>query len=154
MQEHGQICDRTNAPQSWEIHPSNTPQHPPTEVVQPADLAPDVQVTEAAGSGNSPGRAVHRCGTCGKVFKRNQELKRHREQVHVPKRECSFEFCPYKWTAARPALIKDHFTEVHGSKFDPEVLEAIRPLRGRDVLEFMDTYAFDPYQRCVFFYNK
>jgi hypothetical protein len=125
VQEHGQIRDGTNTSQLWEIHPSNAPQLPPPEVAQPADLTPDVQVTEAAGSGNSAGGAVPRCGTCGKSFKRNQEVKRHWNQVHVPKRECPFEFCPYKWTVARPAKIKDHITKVHGSEFDPGVLQQI-----------------------------
>jgi hypothetical protein len=138
----------------------NAPQLPPPEYAQPAGLATDVQVIEVAAdaSGNSPGGALRFCRPCGKSFIRNQELRRHWKQVHMPKRECPFEFCRHEWTEARPAKIKDHITEAHGSELLavvgsellPVVLQKIRDLRGKAVLEFVDAWAFDPYRRCVF----
>jgi hypothetical protein len=139
LQEPGQEHDRTNASQFWEflIHPSDAPQLPPPEAAQSADLATDVQVTEAAGDGNSPGGALPLCWICSTSFKRSQELKRHLSQVHMPKRECPFgESCTHKWK--RPAKIKDHIIEAHGSEFHPEVLQEIRKLRGKGVEKFLD----------------
>lgn len=146
LQESGQVHDRTDASQSWEflIHPSDTPQLPSRKAVQPADLATDVQVTEAARDGNSHGEASHFCWTCDRGFKRRQELERHFSEVHMPKSECPFQSCAYKWT--RPAKIKYHITEVHGSELHPEVFQEIPELRGKDVVEFVEAYAFDPYK--------
>ena len=51
----GQADYPTEAPQIWAfpVHPSDAPQLPPLEALQRADLAPEVQVTEAAAGGSN-----------------------------------------------------------------------------------------------------
>ena len=149
------------------LFPSDASQFSPPEPAQPADLAGDVQVSEAVGSANSPDGVLPRCEHCDKTFGRPQELKRHSNQVHTPGRRCPFKPCPYTWK--RPDKIRAHITKVHGSKLCPSVIRGVRRLRGRDVLDFVDAYDLDipdeyvslsvplepsgesgPYLRCVF----
>ena len=154
MLEPGQLHDPTEASQfgGFPTYSSNSPEHPPPEPAQPADLATDVQVAEGAAAGpggNAPGGALHFCWACGREFERRQELIRH-FQVHMPKQKCPFNPCTYKWK--RPAKIKEHIIEFHSSELLPEVLqEFLKPkLRGKAVLKFVNTLEFDPYPRCVY----
>ena len=149
LQEPGE--DPTNASQVWEstVHPINAPQFLSFDISPPIDHVTDVQA-QAGGdeSGCSPSETAH-CEACDRWFKRPQEWKRHYQEVHMPKRECPFN-CNYPWTVARPAKIKDHFTEVHDREFSPEIVQEIRKLRGKGIVKFVDALEFDPYQRCVF----
>ncbi|KAI9436238.1 hypothetical protein H4582DRAFT_1965268 [Lactarius indigo] len=146
LQEIRLLHDGVNATQllQYPEHPGDAPQFLPPEVAKYkyADLATAVEVIEAPGGNN--GGASHRCerAGCGKKFKRRQELKRHRNQVHKPQRICPFKLCAYKWK--RPDKIRTHIIEVHGSELCPEVLQKLKALRGnpKGVVDFVDTDEF------------
>jgi hypothetical protein len=76
------------------------------------------------------------CVLCNKDFGRVQELKRHQNENHMPRRRCPF--CHVPWT--RPNVMKAHLMDRHAERFTAEMLEAISALRGRRFLEFLDAY--------------
>jgi hypothetical protein len=80
------------------------------------------------------------CLLCPSVFKRIQELKRHIRDKHMDRRRCPF--CTFRWT--RPNNIKVHIISKHAERFTAELLEAIRDLRGRQVIAFVDGYDNEP----------
>ena len=80
------------------------------------------------------------CVYCNKEFGRSQELKRHVKDVHMPRRRCPF--CPFVW--ARPGKIKAHLVADHAERFTAEILEGIKALCGRRVIEFVDAYDHIP----------
>ena len=82
------------------------------------------------------GKAQSVCVQCGGVFKRLQELKRHIRDKHMVRRRCPF--CTFRWS--RPNNIKVHIISEHAETFTAELLEAIKGLRGRDVIAFVDGY--------------
>ena len=84
------------------------------------------------------GRPV--CVYCSKDFGRVQELKRHEEEIHMPWRRCPF--CDFMW--ARPHKIKAHILTKHAETFTAEMLEAIKTLCGRRIVEFLDPYDYGP----------
>ena len=43
------------------------------------------------------------------------------------------------WT--RPCKLKDHLLADHEGGFSPEILEAIKPLRGQNIVKFLNGYA-------------
>lgn len=85
-------------------------------------------------------RARPVCGTCGGDFGRDQELKRHVKDIHMPRRRCPF--CNVTWT--RPAIIKAHLIDDHAEQFTEEELIGIKALCGRRVTEFLDAYDYIP----------
>ena len=78
------------------------------------------------------------CATCSRDFGRTQELERHVRDVHDPPHRCPFSSCPFTWT--RPNKLKDHLLADHEGGFSPEILEAIKPLRGQGFVKFLDEY--------------
>jgi hypothetical protein len=40
----------------------------------------------------------------------------------------------------RPNKLKDHLLADHEGGFSPEILEAIKPLRGQNIVKFLDGY--------------
>ena len=82
------------------------------------------------------GKARLVCAYCNKDFVRTQELARHVTDKHTPRRRCPF--CNFMWT--RPDKIKPHLVTNHAEKFPAEMLEAIKMLCGRDVVEFVNGY--------------
>jgi len=97
---------------------------------------PAQSVTTDQRSRTSGGRARPICVYCDKEFRRVQELKRHLKDIHMPRRGCPF--CPFMWT--RPGQIKAHLIADHAEQFTAEVLEGIKALCGRRVIEFVDAY--------------
>lgn len=85
-------------------------------------------------------RARPICVPCNKDFGRVQELKRHLIEKHMPLRRCPF--CDVPWT--RPSGMKAHLVARHAKRFTAEMLEAIKALRGRRFIEFMDAYNYRP----------
>jgi hypothetical protein len=85
-------------------------------------------------------RARPVCVHCNKDFGRIQELKRHLIEKHAPPRRCPF--CDVPWT--RPSGMKAHLMARHAEKFTAEMLEAIKALRGRRFIEFIDAYDYCP----------
>ena len=79
------------------------------------------------------------CASCTKDFGRTQELKRHMKDKHKPPHPCPFSSCPFMWT--RPCKLKDHLLADHKGAFSPEILEAIKPLRGQNIVKFLNGYA-------------
>jgi hypothetical protein len=55
---------------------------------------------------------------------------------HEPRRQCPF--CDFLWT--RPDKIKSHLLKKHAEGFEPEILEEVEKLCGRDVVEFVNAY--------------
>jgi hypothetical protein len=142
--------DELNAPAHSEILPPSSgfsgPQFPPPEPAHFEVLAAGVQPTDASGGVDLPGGAQPRCEcVCGKTFGRRQELRRHLDQVHKPQQMCPFKPCTYNWI--RHAKIKAHIINDHADKFCPDLLEQIRKLRGKKMVEFLDqvldAYDFD-----------
>jgi len=80
------------------------------------------------------------CVLCASVFKRIQELKRHIRDKHMDRRLCPF--CTFRWS--RPNNIKVHIISEHAERFTAELLEAIKGLRGRQVIAFVDGYDNGP----------
>jgi hypothetical protein len=70
------------------------------------------------------------------VFKRIQEFKRHRKDVHEPPRKCPF--CDFLWT--RPGKIKHHIKSSHGDIFTAELLGKFDSLNGKKIVEFLNRY--------------
>ena len=70
------------------------------------------------------------------MFKRIQEFKRHRKDVHEPPRKCPF--CIFLWT--RPVKIKHHIKSSHGDLFTAELLVEFEALRGKGIVEFLNGY--------------
>ncbi|KAH8992206.1 hypothetical protein EDB92DRAFT_1816048 [Lactarius akahatsu] len=95
------------------------------------------QGAEQPGHGSASGREKRVCGRCGKVFKRNQETARHVREAHESPRQCPL--CPFQWK--RPCKIQKHLISAHGKELTP-VVEAIRVLRGQDVVGFVETFEF------------
>jgi hypothetical protein len=62
------------------------------------------------------------------------------KDIHTPRRQCPF--CKFMWT--RPAKIKAHLVTDHAEIFTAEMLERIKALRGRRVIEFVDGYDYVP----------
>jgi len=58
----------------------------------------------------------------------------------MPRRRCPF--CHFMW--ARPHKIQTHLITDHAEIFTAEMLEGIRALRGRRVIEFVDGYDYVP----------
>ena len=85
-------------------------------------------------------RARPVCVHCNKDFGRMQELKRHLNEKHTPRRRCPF--CDVPWT--RPNGMKAHLMGRHVERFTAPMLEAINALRGRRFFEFMDAYDHSP----------
>jgi hypothetical protein len=84
------------------------------------------------------GRPRPACATCSKDFGRTQELERHVRDIHDPPHQCPFSSCPFTWT--RPNILKDHLLADHEGGFSPEILEAIKSLRGQNFVKFLDGY--------------
>ena len=80
------------------------------------------------------------CVLCSRVFKRVQELKRHIRDKHMDRRQCPF--CTFRWS--RLNNIKIHIISRHAERFTAELLEAIKDLRGRRVIAFVDGYDNEP----------
>ena len=80
------------------------------------------------------------CVQCNKDFGRIREFERHLKEVHMPWRRCPF--CDFMW--ARPDRIKAHIVTCHAETFTPEMLEGIKALSGRRVIEFIDAYYYVP----------
>ena len=59
---------------------------------------------------------------------------------HTDRRVCPF--CTFRWS--RPNSIKVHIISEHAERFTAELLEAIKGLRGRDVIAFVDGYDNGP----------
>ncbi|KAI0278448.1 hypothetical protein BC826DRAFT_655248 [Russula brevipes] len=77
------------------------------------------------------------CIYCKKSFGRAQELKRHTRDVHMPRRRCPF--CGrFSWS--RPDKIKAHLIAKHRQNFISELLDRVKALQGRDIVEFVNTY--------------
>ncbi|KAI9453914.1 hypothetical protein BJY52DRAFT_1286919 [Lactarius psammicola] len=93
-------------------------------------------VEGAATSSGSSGRPL--CGTCGQTFGRPQDLRRHINDVHKPRRQCPF--CSYGWS--RADKIKAHLTDAHRDELSAEVLQGICALRGQAVVEFLDSFEY------------
>ncbi|KAH9038287.1 hypothetical protein EDB84DRAFT_1097480 [Lactarius hengduanensis] len=87
-----------------------------------------------------PSDVGHTCQVCGNRFSRPQELKRHEVDVHDPSRQCPF--CLYQWK--RPDIIRAHLVDVHRDVLPAEILYQIRARRGKDLVEFLDTYEHLP----------
>jgi hypothetical protein len=83
-------------------------------------------------------KAKPTCADCKpeRGFKRIQELKRHRKDVHEPSRQCPF--CALRWT--RPGKIKRHVKSRHCDKFTAKLLGEFETLRGKEIIEFLDEY--------------
>ena len=139
--------DESNATAHSEILviPSTAPQSLPLEPAHSADLA--IHAVDASGGVDSPSPSEtrFRCGHCPKTFGRQQELTRHLEQVDKPRQICPFKPCTYNWI--RPDKIKAHIINVHGSECCSKVLEEIRKLRGKKVIDFLDAYDFEMYDK-------
>ena len=80
------------------------------------------------------------CIHCSKHFGRVQELQRHVKEIHMPWRRCPF--CDFMWT--RPGKIKAHIMAEHAERFTAEMLEGIKGLCGRRIVEFLDAYDYSP----------
>ena len=76
------------------------------------------------------------CAYCARDFGRVQELKRHMDDMHMPRRRCPL--CPFAWT--RPGKIKAHLIADHAERFAAEMLEGIKALRGRHIVGFVDAW--------------
>ncbi|KAH9055923.1 hypothetical protein EDB87DRAFT_1270534 [Lactarius vividus] len=103
--------------------------------VQPP-LAPDTAQpidTQAVVPADSSMRSEWLCPAegCQTTCGRQQELKRHINDVHTPPRRCPF--CPYTWS--RPNKIRDHLLTEHQDK--PQVLREICAKRGHHLVEYL-----------------
>ena len=72
-----------------------------------------------------------------KVFKGSSNTSKTR---HMDRRRCPF--CTFRWS--RPNNIKVHIISKHVERFTAELLEAIKGLRGRQVIAFVDGYDNEP----------
>jgi hypothetical protein len=54
---------------------------------------------------------------------------------------CPFKPCTYNWI--RLDKIKAHIINDHADKFCPNLLEQIRKLRGKKMIEFLEAYDLD-----------
>jgi hypothetical protein len=74
------------------------------------------------------------CVYCNKQCKRDQELRRHLREKHLPWFRCPF--CRFEWT--RPDKIKRHIKSYHRDKFTAELLGKFDALRGQKIIEFLN----------------
>jgi hypothetical protein len=93
-------------------------------------------IPEGQRSHNVDGKVRPVCIYCNTSFGRDQELRRHINDIHTPRRRCPF--CQFMW--ARPDKIKAHIVADHADKFTADMLEGIKTFCGRRIVEFMDAY--------------
>jgi hypothetical protein len=133
--------------QDWEseVHPHDVSRSSPPGLTQLTGGAEEqspqtaqltgAQEAEPHRRSSAAGGEQHSCESCGKVFARSQELKRHIGAVHNLNSPPKCLFCPH--TSKRAYLMKEHLLNDH-QELAEDVLHRIRNLRGREVFEFVD----------------
>jgi len=76
-----------------------------------------------------------------KGFGRDQEVKRHVRDKHMPQSVCPF--CNFPWT--RPDKIKDHIIFNHAYMFTVEFLVKFMAFSGKQVSEFLGADDYGPH---------
>ncbi len=118
---------------------SNAHTHPVEQLpFSPSDTSPDTPETGSPGDGSVSSAATYICEICDHPSKRIMEYSRHHTEVHGESRRCPL--CTYPWK--RPYKIKNHLIEAHKDMIPSEVLKHIETLKGRHVVEVVDSLAF------------